>query len=73
MTKILDFDSKRQVHLFKKKEEKVDALRKAFRQAREESATNAPRRKGKNRSNSKKNNRKNRSVSDRFLVTQRIL
>ena len=54
MTKILDFDSKRQVHLFKKKEEKVDALRKAFRQARQESASNAPRRKGKNRSNSKK-------------------
>ena len=54
MNKILDFESKRQINLFKKKEEKAEALRKAFRQAREEPATNARGRKGKNRSNSKK-------------------
>ena len=36
MTKILDFESKRQEHLFKQKEAKADALRKAFRQARGE-------------------------------------
>ena len=36
MTKIVHFESKRLEHVFKKKEAKVEALRSAFRQAREE-------------------------------------
>lgn len=54
MTKIVDFESKRQEHVFKKKEAKVEALRSAFRQAREEPNPNSPRGKGKKHSNSKK-------------------
>jgi len=54
MTKIVDFESKRQEHVFKKKEAKVEALRSAFRQAREEPNRNSPRGKGKKYSNSKK-------------------
>ena len=54
MTKIVDFESKRQEHLLKKKEAKVEVLRSAFRQAREEPNPNSPRGKGKKYSNSKK-------------------
>ena len=42
MTKIVDFESKRQEHVFKKKKAKVEALRSAFRQAREEPNPNTP-------------------------------
>ena len=34
--KVVDFESKKQSHLFKRKEAKVDALRRAFRLARGE-------------------------------------
>ncbi|MDD9891349.1 MAG: hypothetical protein OXU66_15395 [Gammaproteobacteria bacterium] len=54
MTKIVDFESRRQEHLFKQKEAKVDALRKAFRQARGEPDPNSPRGKQKKRKDSKK-------------------
>lgn len=54
MTKIVDFESKRQEKLFKQKEAKVDALRKAFREARGELDPNSPSAKGKKRRKSKK-------------------
>ncbi|NKB34124.1 MAG: hypothetical protein GKR91_13610 [Pseudomonadales bacterium] len=54
MTKIVDFETRRQQQLFKQKEAKVDALKKAFRQARGEPEPNSPQGKGKKRRNSKK-------------------
>jgi hypothetical protein len=54
MTKIVDFESKRQEQLFKQKEAKVDALRRAFREARGEPDPDSPSAKRKNRQKSKK-------------------
>lgn len=54
MAEIVDFDSKRGKYLLKKKEEKVNVLRKAFRRAREESDPNISRGKRKNRKTRKK-------------------
>ena len=47
--KIVDFEASKQVHIEKRKEAKVDALRRAFRQARGESATEAPTKRKKRR------------------------
>lgn len=55
MVKIVDFESRRPQNLFKKKEAKVDALRKAFRQARGESDSDSTRGKRKKRNDLKKN------------------
>ena len=54
MTKIVDLESKRQEQLFRQKEAKVDALRKAFRQARGELDPGSPPEKRKSRRKSKK-------------------
>ena len=44
---IVDFDSRKQSHLLKRKEARVDALRQAFRQARGEPDPTSPRPKRK--------------------------
>jgi|TARA_B100001142_G_scaffold51180_1_gene48565 hypothetical protein len=54
MTKIVDFESKRKEQLFRQKEARVDALRKAFRQARGEPDPDSPSGKRKNSRKSKK-------------------
>lgn len=50
---VVDFASKKQDQLYKRKEAKVDALRKAFRLARGDSEPDKPGNKGGNRGKSK--------------------
>jgi hypothetical protein len=50
---IVDFDSRKQSHLSKRKEAKVDALRQAFREARGEPEPSSP---GSKRKRSRKSN-----------------
>jgi hypothetical protein len=52
--KVIDLESKRHAHLHKRKEAKVDALRRAFRLARGEPDPDALRRGRQNRRKSKK-------------------
>lgn len=40
--KVVNFDDGRQRQIFKRKEARVDAMRRAFRQAREEASTQKP-------------------------------
>ena len=51
--KVVDFESRKQVHNEKRKEARVEALRRAFRQARGETEATAPS-KRKKRSRKKK-------------------
>ncbi|HJO11762.1 MAG TPA: hypothetical protein QGI39_06950 [Gammaproteobacteria bacterium] len=46
---VVDFDSEKHNHQFKRKEAKADAIRQAFRQARGESDSGNPRRKKKSK------------------------
>ncbi|MFL2837930.1 MAG: hypothetical protein ACJZ83_03565 [Pseudohongiellaceae bacterium] len=49
--KVVDFESRKQVHAEKRKEARIDALRRAFRQARGETEVAAP---GKRKKRSRK-------------------
>ena len=54
MADIIDFERGREVHQLKRKEAKVDALRKAFRLARGEAAADKPTRRRKRHKSPKK-------------------